>query len=762
MTQRPFDPETRPEASCVEDGADTPRGGDVERRSVLKGALGLAGLTVLQGCREREQATLIQNVTRSGGQPGVSSYKNVVCGQCPAGCGLVVRVVDGEAKKIEGNKAHPVNHGGVCALGHSSLQEHYHPDRLGVPHKRSGEAFAAAAWDEALEALAEPLLRSGPATRVILGQVSALERSVWEQACAALGAPAPVIFEPPDVSVERAALAAAFPERKRPGLPHYDIASSDLVVSVGAAFLDRWHSPVHYASQFARFREQGVGRLVQIEPHQSLTGANADDWLPVRPGSEGVLLSALLGSATFEQAAAACGLPQAALERLARQLESAGRPLVLAGGSALRSVAGRSVALGVIALNQKLGAWGRARGGVTLTPEFLSDLETPSQPLGSLELTDQSVVIVHGADVVHGLPTQARQALEEQFSRASQVVALASFYDDTALAADWILPVHSDFERFSAVEPSVSSGRALSLCEPALEPMGESRHPTDIALALLAQAASGSGSLSAPGDSGFDQAVERVLTERLAELPGGAAARTAKAYLRAAQDDGGIFGGQAGGQAGEQAGEQGEGTSPVPVLDLAEVTAALPTAIDAPASDLEFELIPFESIKTGDGRGANRPWLQELPAPLATVMWNSWIELSTPDAAALEVSTGDFVTVKSPAGDALAGVVVLPSVRPGTVAMPLGFGQKRYAAPSSVRGQSRDPEAAATGHGVNVLDLIRGEETVVGTSVPATIGERVTLEKVAVPDQQLAVYGRGLRMSEHLPRGWGAHGEGDH
>ncbi len=105
--------------------------------------------------------------------PGIAAWKPSVCTLCPAGCGLLVRVMEGEAevvrkgqkglvqmglaKKLEGNPQHPVNRGKLCPRGHAGLQVVYHPDRLRNPRKRSGARgsgeFQEIGWDEAMQQL---------------------------------------------------------------------------------------------------------------------------------------------------------------------------------------------------------------------------------------------------------------------------------------------------------------------------------------------------------------------------------------------------------------------------------------------------------------------------------------------------------------------------------------------------------------------------------------------------------------------------------
>ena len=79
-------------------------------------------------------------------------------------------------------------------------------------------------------------------------------------------------------------------------IPYFDVSRSDYVLSIGSTFLDRWRSPVHYTrarAEMRRGRPGRRGRFVQAEARMSLTAANADEWLAVSPGAEGILARTL-------------------------------------------------------------------------------------------------------------------------------------------------------------------------------------------------------------------------------------------------------------------------------------------------------------------------------------------------------------------------------------------------------------------------------------------------------------------------------------
>ncbi|MBI5963224.1 MAG: twin-arginine translocation signal domain-containing protein, partial [Chloroflexi bacterium] len=79
------------------------------------------------------------------------------CHLCSAGCGILVRVADGKAVKLEGNPMHPVNQGALCPKGQAAPELLYNPDRLTSPMKRdraTGE-LTQIQWAEAIQLTAE-------------------------------------------------------------------------------------------------------------------------------------------------------------------------------------------------------------------------------------------------------------------------------------------------------------------------------------------------------------------------------------------------------------------------------------------------------------------------------------------------------------------------------------------------------------------------------------------------------------------------------
>ena len=237
--------------------------------------------------------------------PGVATWYASVCGECPAGCGTLVRTREGRAVKVEGNPEHPVNRGSLCIRGQSSLQGLYNPDRLDGPLARrvtnesTGQSvLERVGWEPAQEELVEriqSLLTTGQRGRIAVvtplmtGTLDTLV-DVWSEAIGARR----IRYEPFAYEAIRSANQATF---GRDVIPHHDFSKAELVVSFGADFQETWLSTVEHTRDHTAARRVRNGRktrFVQVGPRLSLTGASADQWLQIEPGMEALLAAAMV------------------------------------------------------------------------------------------------------------------------------------------------------------------------------------------------------------------------------------------------------------------------------------------------------------------------------------------------------------------------------------------------------------------------------------------------------------------------------------
>lgn len=237
-----------------------------------------------------------------------------ICQQCPGGCGLRVRVLDGEVAGLAGNPFHPINRGSLCPKAFGGLQLLYDPNRLKGPMVREGERgqgrFRALGWDEALTMVGQRLLelraRGLSHTVVILGgQYRGYRDLLWKRFAEAYGTPNYIRFR--CFPTERPALAHHLMQGVTAPLG-YDLGEAQLILSFGVGLLESWLSLVHTSLAFANLRGAGGrprGRLIHVDPRHSHTAAKADRWVPIVPGTDGILAlgiaNALIQEGLYDQ-----------------------------------------------------------------------------------------------------------------------------------------------------------------------------------------------------------------------------------------------------------------------------------------------------------------------------------------------------------------------------------------------------------------------------------------------------------------------------
>jgi anaerobic selenocysteine-containing dehydrogenase len=440
----------------------------IERRDFLKviGAGG-AGATMFGCSTQRVEKLLPYVIPDEEITPGVATWYASVCQECPAGCGTRVRTREGKVVRVEGNPNHPLSGGALCSRGYSSVQGLYNPDRLNGPLLRDGGGFGPISWEEAESVLAQRL-REGENHLYVAGRLGLSMRNLVDDFLAAAGG-SRVEYEALSEAPLREATRIAF---GRPFLPTFDFAHARLVFSFGADFLETWLSPVEYQRGFARMAgvdaHGSKGKMVFLAPRLSLTGQNADEWVPLRPGSEAVVALAmahviatsagrdagpygrLLETYVPRYAAEASGISAQEIEALALRFFEEAPSLAVGPGVAGQHRNATAANLAVLILNAVAGNVGR-----TLRLRQV-DQGAAARPFGeirsAISVMDRAgVVIVHDTNPSFSLPPAA--GFDEAFASAGFRVSFATTMDETAHLCDLILPDHHALESWGDSNP---------------------------------------------------------------------------------------------------------------------------------------------------------------------------------------------------------------------------------------------------------------------------------------------------------------------
>ncbi|HEX4808205.1 MAG TPA: molybdopterin-dependent oxidoreductase [Bryobacteraceae bacterium] len=665
----------------------------MDRRDFFKILSTVSAGVATNACGKKEDVLIPLLVANHEIPPGEERWHPAVCTECGAGCGIIARVMEGErvverngekfreriacVKKLEGNPLDPVSGGRLCARGHAALQSLYNPDRVAGPMRRTSArgnaAFTAISWDESIANVAQKLKASldDPSKILFLTTRGFGSRSVTVQHfLESIGAPPALTCTLDAFALERQAAASVFGWN---GLPRYDLGNACYALSVGADFLGGWTSPVYYARQFGHFRQGRPalrGKLVQAESRMSITAASADEWVPLRPGSEPHFLVAVsrvlldeklarnaeelpdgaknsLLAANLADLIRATGIDEKRVRRIARELGESDSPLAIAGASVVQTNS-LDALIASHYLNILLGNIGRP-GGVF--PPFSSVVAAPRNANVTDAIKQAKVLLLDGANPVYSLPKSS--GIPAALAHLDLIVSFGMFIDDSVAYADDVLPTHHPLESEIAAVPAVPvTPISVAIAMPFVQPLHNSRP--------------------------LEQILDGIAREVNAKFQPSSAASFVLPLLQPDQtwDDvarrGGLW-------------RDNEVTN-VASRPLENNFVWRDPVFDGAAEQFPLLFQPYLSLQYHDGRGANLPWMQELPDPVSSSMWDLPVEIDPHTAARLNVTTGDWVQVESPYGALQTTAYVHPAALPGVASMAIGEGHTHYGRYASGRG----------------------------------------------------------------------------
>lgn len=687
------------------------------RRQFLKwaGVTGI-GAVVFNGCRVPDHEIQVQSPVEMPEDlvTGRDNYYATAAQLGMASEGLLVRVMEGRAKKIEGNPDHPVNTGKHGIRAEALLQALYHPDRIKHPLLRiaKGGPFIEISWEAGIERLAgiiserqpgevllaTPLLR-GRAADVV--QAFADGSGVRLQGFDALGCE----------SIVREALRQLYDQNTQ---PDFDIANASYILNFGADFLGTWVNPTHFSRGYGEFRQgdgRSRGRLVHVGARYSTTAAAADHWVYATPGSEGLLAMSIAytmideGTADSDAASALTGgqgaraLQAFAPERVAAQVgvdahvitelahelaDSHNRPaLVIGGGPAAAQANGLFNMVAVYALNALVGSVNRS-GGLIFNPEPVSgrirttSLRDWKQTLDDMRSGSITAVLVREADLAYSLPgaLDARGALRS----VETIVSFSSFLDETSEFADLILPCHTPLEEWGTDEPNPGPGyTTIGFQQPAVNRFHDTLSFGDV----LLQTGSQLGLSGLPWEN-MREAVRSLAQDLHARGRGSVVQPTFVEFWKRTLERGGWW----------DTGATADGLRP----ELPALPSRAPSVASADPGRYPLHLVPFEGIGIGAGQYAHLPWAQSAPDPITTAAWDSWVELNPHTAEEMGLKNNDIVIVESPTGRTIrVPLYINPATPPHVASVPMGQGHRAFTSYAARRG-------------ANVLDILEPAE----------------------------------------------------
>ncbi|MBX3102519.1 MAG: TAT-variant-translocated molybdopterin oxidoreductase [Bacteroidetes bacterium] len=577
---------------------------------------------------------------------------------------VLVKVREGRPIFVETNPSSSVTGGGLSARGAASVLDLYDGFRLKAP------VGAFKTWDDSLSGLSRTLKsisEKGGNIRIVTGTVlSPSTRQLIGEFADAYKGTRHVTYEAASASGILLAHEAEFGKR---ALPRYHFDKAQVIVGFNADFLGTWVSPVEFTKQYVTNRAPSkdnpkMSRHIQVESMMSLTGANADDRLPMKASMEGAHILELHDHIARKAGAAVFGggkeLPGNYLAKLATELWAAqGKSLVVSGSN------DPQVQRLVVAINRMLQNYGQTLN--INTPSYLRQgVDKEFQELvREMETGKVDAVFFYDCNPAYSysLPVQFENALK----KVPHSVAFVTAETETSRLCKAALPVNHWLESWGDAQPHAGH---YSLIQPCISTLYDTRQFQDILLALVGREQNYYGYLQqywkttlfatqkefASADKFWVKALERGVYEIGRPLAAEAAAEVVVAPVE-------------------------EKVTPVAAADkapdnssLREVAATVAARYAGRGGDTDLYL--YEKVGMGTGSQANIPWLQEMPDPITRATWDNYACVSYKIAKDLALETGDVVRIEGKGFNETLPVIVQPGVQAETVAVAVGYGRK--------------------------------------------------------------------------------------
>ncbi|MGB0525475.1 MAG: TAT-variant-translocated molybdopterin oxidoreductase [Flammeovirgaceae bacterium] len=594
--------------------------------------------------------------------PGVPNYYASTYAMGSDYCPVVVKTREGRPIHIEGNSFSSFSQGGVNSRVVASIMSLYDNEKAKNATKASGGSHEKIDWasaDEEIKSQLSAISSNGGTIYVVTNtNVSPSTHQILADFKAKYPSTKVVSYDQESLNGLVMAHGGS--------LPTFHFDKADVVVSIGADFLGNWISDVEISPDFAKTRKLGkdkktMSRHYQFESMMSMTGANADYRMPIKPSQEGLVVAKLynaVASATGNATISATDVDVDVSKAAADLVKATGKSLVVSGSN------DQAVQVLVHGINQMLGNHGTTidsnqpsylkQGNDKAMADFISNLGT------------NDGVIFLNANPVYNHPMGAQ--LAEKISNAKLSVSTADRIDETTKQCTYNTPDSHFLESWGDFEPKKG---LYSLAQPTIRRIFDTRQAQDSFLNWA--------------DAGveYKDYLKKFWEEKLFPLQSKELSFT-KFWQRSLHD--GIFEPTQGESLLAQiwaagATEASDEAEAAPAMDSAAAAAKVSNTYKAASTDLE--LLVYSSPVMGWGEHANNPYIQETPEPITRVCWGNYVAVSLKKALELGVETFETKThVAKVTVDGTAynlPIVVQPGLEDNTIAVPVGYGRVEHA-----------------------------------------------------------------------------------
>ncbi len=610
------------------------------RRDFLKWCgISFVSATVLSACENPVKKAIPYLTQPEELTPGTAAWYASTYQYGNECCPVLIKTRDGRPIKIEGNPSSRFTGGGTSARVQASVLSLYDDGaRFHGPLKDSQSASWEVVDREIVTQLRDfaergekmalvcPTILS-PSTRALLeafrSEFPGLELITWD-------------------AVSYEAIRRAHKESFGIDLiPEYRFDHAELIVSFSADFLGTWVSPVSHARQYASTRKlsqdnPNMSRHIQFEAALSLSGANADERIPVRPTEELRILMALYDAVA--QASGNAGLGAEAVDydvqALAQSMVSRkGKSIVVCGHNSLECQ------MLVNGINAMAGNYGRTLHNSTPLHLGQGDEKTFEDFTDKLQQGQYSAVLFYNTNpAYHYLrPEKILEGLE----KTPLSVSFAGSKDETARHCGFVLPDNHYLESWN--DALFREGHH-SLAQPAIHPLFDTRQFQDSLLRWMDQ------------EQDFHHFMKQYWQKHL--FPWQDKYPDPESFWTFSLQAG-VFDTEVPAQ-------------PMPAYRAGSVREILPVLRRMLQDEGEMEFTAHPHLALGDGTHANNPWLQEMPDPISSVTWDNYAALSPASARKMGLREGMIIRIN---GQEEWPVLVQPGQADGCISLGLGYGR---------------------------------------------------------------------------------------
>ena len=515
-----------------------------------------------------------------------------------------------------------------------------------------------------------------------------------------------------DAVSESAALDAFEGKYGIRGLANYDFSKASTIVSVGADFLGDWQGGGFDAS-YAQGRIPNHGKMsrhIQFESNMSLTGANADKRIPVKPSVQKAILAKLYSYIAGSSVSVA--LPEEldkAVQNAASELKKSGSNGVVITG--IQDINAQTV---VLAINEYLKSKAFNPSEPILTRQ--GDDKAIMALVDDMKAGNVGAIIMSGVNPIYTLPNASDFA--EGLKQTELSVAFSMKEDETASVSQYIAAAPHYLESWGDVE--MVKGH-FGLMQPTIRPLFDTRQFQDALLKWTGNTNTYHDYIKSTwktnilSGSSFNQALHDGVyvsgshVSMTSESNPGGATHDDKTFV------GGIIEDVAEGL-GLKDKEENDVVANSDSISGAEAARSLASS----SSSEGLELVLYTKIGMGDGQQANNPWLQEFPDPISRVSWDNYLTVSKADAENLGLKNwnvangalnGSYAEVSVNGGESITvPVYIQPGQAQGSVGLSFGYGRA-----AGLKNEMKT--------GVNAYTLYNNFNNVQSVSVSAASGE---------------------------------------